>query len=670
MKRYNFIRTLFTSGILFMLPIFFSCSSYAEHTVSIAVSGLETINVVASDDNVSIAETELNITTTCKSGYNLFLSSTVDDNNLYLDGDSDHKNSNEFFAPSDGVTSLALASNVWGVYYSDGNDNPSADSVFLAVPSIGEFSVIKNSSEAASTGPINDTISLYYGIKASENLTPGFYSMKKDEDEEPGKVVYYATLSEDCFRYTVKYNPTGTNLGIPITGTGSVSNQYITEGLSDNLTTDVYGNPIIDGVTYYFMGWNTLQDGTGIQYEGGQSVIDLAPVGDVITLYAQWNDCLEETICYYSNHDEASGSMGYQPAESNSDAILLAPNYSLSRYGFAGWSKDKNAASKYVGGEATTIYGPNQTINVGDLSDMGLRLYAVWLEPVGTLQGWSGCGDLEIGEVTALRDARDENAYAVAKLADERCWMIENLRLESENSLGENALLSQGYNTGFTGLANAENENFTNSTIANSLYSTNGSTENTIVGDYVDSRFPRYNNSNTISNDDRPLDANKKIFGYGNYYTWAAAVANTASYYSMNTIVDHTSICPHNWKIPSGGNKDLELINDYWGLVVDGVNSGIKPSNYYSFTRPYYYGDSEATSVSEKLRQYPNNFVLSGSYSNNASVNKGSVAGYWTSVTSVSNGSYLLNIERNRVDPGTAFSSKYSGFSVRCLYNN
>ena len=38
------------------------------------------------------------------------------------------------------------------------------------------------------------------------------------------------------------------------------------------------------------------------------------------------------------------------------------------------------------------------------------------------------------GSVIALEDERDGNVYTVAKLADDNCWTIENLRLDLTNT--------------------------------------------------------------------------------------------------------------------------------------------------------------------------------------------------------------------------------------------
>jgi uncharacterized protein (TIGR02145 family) len=193
-------------------------------------------------------------------------------------------------------------------------------------------------------------------------------------------------------------------------------------------------------------------------------------------------------------------------------------------------------------------------------------------------------------------------------------------------------------------------------------------TEKTINGDYLGNRFPRYNNTNTVLNDNEPTDGTTDKYSYGNYYTWAAAIADTTSYFNQNTVVDTTSICPKGWRLPRGGDKTIEANNDYWTLIVNGINNGVKPNNYNSFARPYYTGSTEGHRISELLKAFPNNIIQSGFYSGSSALNRGTMDGYWTSVSSVSNGAYIFSVETNRVDPGTAFSPKYRGYSIRCLY--
>lgn len=47
-----------------------------------------------------------------------------------------------------------------------------------------------------------------------------------------------------------------------------------------------FGNPLHDGITLRFAGWNTKSDGTGMSYASGAIV---SPIASALTLYAQWS---------------------------------------------------------------------------------------------------------------------------------------------------------------------------------------------------------------------------------------------------------------------------------------------------------------------------------------------------------------------------------------------
>ncbi|MBR3156891.1 hypothetical protein IKF20_00445 [Candidatus Saccharibacteria bacterium] len=418
------------------------------------------------------------------------------------------------------------------------------------------------------------------------------------------------------------------------------------------------------------------------------------------------SDCPANKICYAPNASDIVGSMsslgtvtasataGAQSTSSNATPTLIAPNYSRSNYGFAGWSPD------FVATSSSTIYGPNQTITTStsgtgdaDVSQHGLILYPVWVASTGNLQSWNGCTSLTqasasgvntLASVTALTDQRDNNTYAVARLSDGHCWMIENLRLDSTNSDNSTGALSQGYGTSatygnFGGLADTENANFTDSTTANSLYysGTQDGTASIDIGatNYPDYRMPRYNNNNT----NRSLTASYngtgnttyyQWYGYGNYYTWHAIIADLTYNGTNNQSTTGTSLCPTGWRLPQGGNKtriESNDDNDFWNLMVDALNGGINPANYDSFSSPYYTGSTEAGPVSAKLRSYPNNFVYSGYFYAASAYDRSRSGSYWSSTAYGYNSSYYLYLYSSYVGPGTGGSNKYSGLFARCL---
>ena len=366
-------------------------------------------------------------------------------------------------------------------------------------------------------------------------------------------------------------------------------------------------------------------------------------------------------ITYYANASSAVGTMANQSAGNNATITLYPSNFSRAGYGFAGWSD----AYDYAANPNAHFYGPNEDFTTpSDLTTKGLSLYAVWVKSEGSLQDSnkvaSLCGTNGVGgslttaptdgtanltSVSALTDERDNQTYAIARLADNKCWMIENLRLENTATAGAtNTALAQGYNSSFTGLANPESADFSDSTTANSLYSINGSTENTISGSSQGRRFPRYNNFNTQQRAETPAtDAN--TYSYGNYYTWSAAIADTTHYSSG----DHgtTSICPTGWRLPQGNTTT----SGFGKLDVDMGGTGA------------YQSTKEA---SNRWRKYPNNFFYSG-YFNTSSAGARSINGfYWTSTADGYVGSYGLGLYNSSVHPGTLSSDKYYGRSIRC----
>ena len=405
--------------------------------------------------------------------------------------------------------------------------------------------------------------------------------------------------------------------------------------------------------------------------------------------------CSASQICYAPNAGDIDGSMSSMGSVTGSDtagkqtgvstngtAVLRAPNFSRDGYGFAGWSTDFEATS------TSKVYGPNETITTSttagsgdaDVSQHGLILYPVWIASSGNLQGWTGCSGLTqapapstgnratLSSMTALTDERDDNVYAVARLADGNCWMVENLRLNESVPASLISSGSQGIGGDFTALPNSENANFSNSTTANNLYNTGNA--------YT---MPRYNSNNT----NRSLTASYsgtgsstyyQWYSYGNYYTWNAAMANTNSLTSYSASESAgTSLCPTGWHIPTGGDKTRitsDNNNEFWNLIVVNLNNNTLPANYDSSSSPYYNGSTEAGPVDKLIRAFPNNFVYSGNFNTASAYSRGSSGYYRSSSADASNYAYYLHFTSTGVYPGTSNNGKYYGRTVRCLLSS
>ncbi len=396
-------------------------------------------------------------------------------------------------------------------------------------------------------------------------------------------------------------------------------------------------------------------------------------------------NCAAGRICYVPNASGVTDSMGDQNVGTSATSTTLwASNFKRPGYGFAGW----NTEYDYSG----TSYGPNETIKFTALSSAGMPLYAIWVKSTGYLQNWSGCAGLGSGQVTALTDIRDENTYAVAKLADGNCWMIENLRLDyTANISPMNTQSNNGAFGGvFNGLAEPETTNFSNSTTANTLYKSDGSGDikgvngatlsdiGNTTSTYPGYRMPRYRNDNTNTNSTINPNTNisnmtgtgQNVYSYGNYYTWAAALANTNYYNTTTTDANGftpsetagTSLCPTGWKLPYGRNTGKGATSG--GFSYLDTQLGGTGTNATSSTTP------TGADMSKIYRSYPNNFLYSG-YANSSSVNnRGSYGYYWSSTASNYGSSYYLNLVSSLVYPGTDYSSKFYGRSIRCLVSN
>ena len=457
---------------------------------------------------------------------------------------------------------------------------------------------------------------------------------------------------------------------------GNKANIIVDSGNAVDLSDTVYYR-----ANYYLSGWNTKADGTGTAYSTSDTVFTKAGTSTTVTLYAQWEAAYE--IVYNGNNPTGNSTMPVSHAAVDGTTInLYAPNYIRTGYGFVGWSLtqiDPDAANAAALMSNAKIWGPNETITAnyetfGSNVPTAITLYAVWVKSSGNLQNWHGCssltaaqysdGTITPGSVIGLTDTRDNNTYAVAKLADGNCWMIENLRL-SDNGFSDPSK-SESFGGVFDGLASSEDSNFSQSTVANSKYGPDN-----ITGSNIYYRIPRYNNNNTnfggTNSQGTTLETNatannnhSQWYGYGNYYSFAAAIANTEQMTNRANI--STSICPAGWFLPYSANINSNYTNNYMLLILAQGGS----NSYTSYTAS---STPTGAVMSNRLRTYPNNFVYGGSYSGSSASGRSTVGNYWAGTVSSSYYGNDLKIQTSSV----AFTNDYfyMGYSVRCLvYDN
>lgn len=377
-----------------------------------------------------------------------------------------------------------------------------------------------------------------------------------------------------------------------------------------------------------------------------------------------------DTSTYYYEYEGHNDAIGRQPAASNTSVDLVSPNYSRSGYGFAAWNTSPDGTG--------TNYGPNQTITTGDLSSRGLNLYAKWIpaEANVTMQAFdptaSPYGTASIGTVIALRDARDNDVYAISKLADGKWWMIENLRLD----LG-------------TASITAANTNNPSSTFLQQIQNVSPSDAWCDDDDDISCTDQILYNTSSLNRaiDPSPYDItypyeNTQWYSYGIVYNWYTATAShmTLDYYqtgnyaiSYPTPNDGNSyrptprspgdICPSGWNIPTAFSNTNYTMAESWAEPDPG-------SYQYLFNQLGGHPIAYTTS-----RAYPNNFILGGYYDpeDTSRRNLGDMGGWWTSTVNhigdnFVNG-YFLRSNDTLGSGGLSVNNGYKtqGYAVRCV---
>ena len=410
------------------------------------------------------------------------------------------------------------------------------------------------------------------------------------------------------------------------------------------------------------------------QYNGKVKFVMVHPVTEPAPLYSQSTE--PGKICYYSNGSNVEGTMGCQtiPASgltngvSPTSAQLLVSNFSRSGFGFAGW----NEKFDYSG----AFYGPNETISFieGQYTgnNKGLSLYAVWVKSAGSLQDFekvatlcgTGTGSLtqapvdgtaNLSSISALTDQRDNQTYAIAKLADGKCWMIENLRLNNTAELtlantnnplndGTNVTLKHNYNdtTTHNTLSATSSAAYNADTAPEGWCATNSATcddQSRLRTDNTATRAMGNPNTNYGS-----------MYSYGNYYNWYSATAGRGTY-SKSSGEAIGDLCPIGWKLPYG----------------NGSGNGNTPGGFYYLNYKLNNNSNLTNSAaSSKLRSFPNNFLYSGYVRDEILNSRANCGFYWSSTATSASQAYELTLHPSYVQ-FTSSNNKFEGITVRCV---
>ena len=311
------------------------------------------------------------------------------------------------------------------------------------------------------------------------------------------------------------------------------------------------------------------------------------------------------TINYYSNG--GTGTMESEVVLNMQDKTLTA-NVFTNGTPFIHWcASDTVPGSQYSC--SGMVYENNAVVPAYTMSaNSVLNLYAIWDAPVSfddafasagktQLNGYYKiqdasseiCANVTIGQNTEVIDTRDNEVYIIGKLADNNCWMLDNLRLGSASGVN---------------LTPADTNIASNYTLPASITSsgygrdTTGSYDTAISYIYYKDTITTHYGIGT-----------GKI---GTFYNYCAASAGTycfatnASVDIPNTLEDSPyDVCPSNWRLPTGNGSSGDYDSLRTLTAVDGALS-VTLSGYYRLD-----GDNE--SIGSKYRYWTSTYGDSGS---------------------------------------------------------
>ncbi len=493
-------------------------------------------------------EAQFGVTTNNFTGYELSIVADDDSGNLTnTDGNVGHS----IFSIDTPMTKdsfdTTTYNNRWGYKpnkYVSNNvviDNTGDSALFL--PSPTTTGTILDHTTVANSSANNYSIAL--GIRADHNTYAGTYTK-----------TFTLVATANPTTYTINYNKNTTDSvsNLPSTSTAG-STSSITINLPNTVPTRAH---------YSFLGWcstttttsNGIDSCSGTVYNPNGAGTNLTygldqTTANTVTLYAMWE--LEKFTITLTTTGGANGIIIDGANYSGSSASLAYGNHTISGSYASGYEFDSWSTSGSISVASTSSTSTTLTVtSAGTLTLSGKQslasIQSITLATCPTT-------------ATQVYDTRDNEIYTIQKLADGKCWLLDNLRLDLTDATVKNNLT-------------ANTTNASNTTL-NYLKNGGGTTSD----QYATAGVANWDNNYSYKSYSTPLIATSDDFGkwtkdttqpfamgqsgtgkIGVYYNYCAASAGSYCYGdgtssgspSGNATED---ICPKGWRMPTGGDS-------------------------------------------------------------------------------------------------------------------
>ncbi len=530
----------------------------------------------------------------------------------------------------------SFSTNTWGYMLSKYNTSTTnwdnLYNYYQAAPTTTASDIDTTSAPNASTF---NNYNLSIATKVDDAMTPGTY--------------------ENTFIIAAITNPLVYN--VTYTNASGISASNMPTNISGGMTAAGEGSFIIPSTTptrtgYTFNKWCTVTPTTtnGVDAcTGGDEYASSATYNltgttspQSVTLYAMWTANTYSLTVNFAG----SGVSSVQVRTASGTGGTLTGTVSSS----GGSVSLKYGNTYYIYPVYTSGYEYDSIAKASGTGTLGTGSNPTWLVGLGagtvTVTGKASCvafptntnmqsfdGTINYCSPGTLKDSRDNQTYKVAKLADGKWWMLDNLALDivankssitSSNTHASDASLSKLKNGGGT-----TSDKYATAAIANwtSSYSYSAPLQNTASKNTVPSNPP--------SNG----QGSNKV---GVYYNYCAASAGSYCYGSGTSAGTSTGnatedICPKGWRLPTGAS-----LGEFQALYNN--------SNYNTL-------DKYRTALS---------LPFSGDFNNGSPDDQG-YYGFWWSSTRYSNPyMYDLGVAKSYIDP--AYDNyRYYGYSIRCI---
>ena len=420
-----------------------------------------------------------------------------------------------------------------------------------------------------------------------------------------------------------------------------------TAASADNFPANQWGYRITDGstsstVTYLpftttinFPAVTTPTDGTNTTINFAAKINDAQPAGTYeldLVFAATARPTTQDFIIHFDPADTVdsvvikSGSIdgatvgtftttgGTVPGLGNGVTYYLIPTFAED-YKFSSWQNDTHSVGTLGTADENGIvsYTIGDQVATGDINSVTLtaELDKLYLQNITS----STCPET----ATLAYDSRDEEKYMIQKLADGKCWMLDNLRLGGTSSMT---------------LTNADT-NITASTYTLPASISNGFSSYNAAQINTDSKATNATYSSNITSSSFNDNDTAKTGVYYNYY--AATAGGIFSNPNSSNASANRDICPKGWRMPTGGSS-----GEYQAL-------------YTAYS-------SDNVNFQTALRT-----PLSGTFSGSSAYHQG-VNGYFWSATRYDNiVMYYLYVNASNVNPQSNYYGRSYGNSIRCV---